>query len=52
VPLQDLPGGGTRMVRTATGVHGVWVNGVKVHDGQNYVEHEHGPGHVLDHFNS
>ena len=52
VPLQDLPGGGTRMVRTATGVHGVWVNGVKVHDGQNYVEHEHGPGQVLDHFNS
>jgi len=52
LPLQDLPGGGTRMVRTATGVHGVWVNGVKVHDGQDYVAHEHGPGKVLDHFNS
>ena len=52
LPLQDLPGGATRMVRTATGVHGVWVNGVKVHDGQDYVAHEHGPGAVLDHFNS
>lgn len=52
LPLQDLPGGGTRMVRTATGVHGVWVNGVKVHDGQDYVAHEHGPGAVLDQFNS
>ena len=51
LPRQDLPGGGTRMVRTATGVHGVWVNGIKVHDGQDYVEHAHGPGQVLDHFN-
>lgn len=51
LPCQDLPGGGTRMVRTATGVHGVWVNGIKVHDGQDYVKHAHGPGQVLDHFN-
>jgi N-acyl-D-aspartate/D-glutamate deacylase len=51
-PLQDLPGGGSRMIRTATGVHGVWVNGVKVHDGENYVDHPQGPGQVLDHFNS
>jgi len=52
LPLQDLPGGGLRMIRTATGVHGVWVNGVKVHDGQDYVNHDRGPGKVLDHFNS
>ena len=52
IPVQDLPGGGSRMVRTATGVHGVWVNGVKVHDGHNYVDHPQGPGQVLDHFNS
>ena len=52
LPLQDLPGGGSRMIRTATGVHGVWVNGVKVHDGHNYVDHFQGPGQVLDHFNS
>ena len=52
IPVQDLPGGGSRMVRTATGVHGVWVNGVKVHDGHNYVDHPQGPGQVLDQFNS
>lgn len=52
LPRQDLPGGGSRMIRTATGVHGVWVNGVKVHDGHNYVDLSQGPGQVLDHFNS
>jgi N-acyl-D-aspartate/D-glutamate deacylase len=46
----DLPGGGSRMVRASKGVHGVWVNGVKVHDGQNYVELERGPGDVLTQF--
>jgi N-acyl-D-aspartate/D-glutamate deacylase len=52
LPVHDLPGGGTRMVRQASGIHGVWVNGVKVHDGHNYVEHAHGPGQVLDRFNT
>ena len=48
--LHDLPGGGSRMVRDARGVHGVWVNGVKIHDGRSYVELDHGPGQVLDRF--
>ena len=48
----DLPGGGTRMIRAARGVHGVWVNGVKVHDGKEYVQLERGPGQVLDKFNA
>lgn len=48
--LQDLPGGGSRMVREPSGVHGVWVNGIKIHDGRDYVELEKGPGHVLDKF--
>ena len=48
--LSDLPGGGSRMVRDAHGVHGVWVNGVKVHDGKEYVALERGPGQVLDQF--
>jgi N-acyl-D-amino-acid deacylase len=52
LPRNDLPAGGTRMVREATGVHGVWVNGVKVHDGTNYIDHTHGPGQVLDQFNT
>ncbi len=46
----DLPGGGTRMVREPSGVHGVWVNGVMVHDGSNYAELAHGPGALLDRF--
>ena len=46
----DLPGGGTRMVRESSGVHGVWVNGVMVHDGANYTQLAHGPGVVLDRF--
>ena len=51
LPRHDLPGGATRMVREAQGVHGVWVNGVKVHDGVRYMDLERGPGQVLDHFN-
>ena len=50
--LNDLPGGGSRMVREPHGVHGVWVNGVKVHDGKEYVALERGPGRVLDQFYS
>lgn len=48
--LGDLPGGGSRMVRDPHGVHGVWVNGVKIHDGRDYVELDRGPGQVLDKF--
>ena len=40
------------MIRAAHGVHGVWVNGVKVHDGKNYVQLARGPGQVLDKFNA
>jgi N-acyl-D-aspartate/D-glutamate deacylase len=50
--LCDLPGGGSRMVRDSQGVHGVWVNGVKVHDGSGYIELALGPGHVLDKFDT
>ncbi len=50
VRLQDLPGGGSRMIRQPQGVKGVWVNGVKVFDGKAYVKLEKGPGQVLDQF--
>jgi N-acyl-D-aspartate/D-glutamate deacylase len=46
----DLPGGGARMIRQPQGVHGVWVNGVQVHDGNDYVPLGAGPGAVLDRF--
>ena len=48
--VADLPGGGRRTVRDPMGVHGVFVNGVRVFDGQDYVRHERGPGRVLDRF--
>jgi N-acyl-D-aspartate/D-glutamate deacylase len=47
---QDLPGGGTRMVRDPLGVHGVWVNGVQVFDGRRYTALGAGPGEVLRRF--
>jgi len=46
----DLPGGGTRMLRDPVGVHGVWVNGVQVHDGRDYAVLDKGPGQVLKKF--
>jgi N-acyl-D-amino-acid deacylase len=45
--VKDLPAGGARMVRDPLGVHGVWVNGVRVHDGKTYARLERGPGRVL-----
>jgi N-acyl-D-aspartate/D-glutamate deacylase len=48
----DLPGGGRRMVRTPLGVHGVWVNGLRVYDGVQYTRRDRGPGQVLRNFDS
>jgi N-acyl-D-aspartate/D-glutamate deacylase len=48
--VNDLPGGGTRMIREPRGVHGVWVNGVQVHDGRDYCALARGPGRVLREF--
>jgi N-acyl-D-amino-acid deacylase len=30
--VQDLPAGGTRLMMPPVGVHGVWVNGVRIAD--------------------
>jgi hypothetical protein len=49
--VRDLPGGGARMIRAPTGVHGVWVNGVRVHDGRHYTA-ARGPGEVLRRYNA
>src|SRR5260221_947769 len=48
--VKDLPAGGTRMVRDALGLHGVWVNGVQVFDGERYTALDCGPGEVLRRF--
>ena len=47
--VNDLPGGGTRMLRDPLGVHGLWVNGTAVFDGQNLTS-ERGAGEVLRRF--
>jgi N-acyl-D-aspartate/D-glutamate deacylase len=49
---KDLPGGGARMMRRPRGVHGVWVNGLQVFDGEKYVARQCGPGHVLRTFDA
>jgi N-acyl-D-aspartate/D-glutamate deacylase len=48
--VNDLPGGGARTLRDPIGVHGVFVNGVRVFDGKDYVRLGKGPGRVLDRF--
>jgi N-acyl-D-aspartate/D-glutamate deacylase len=48
--VNDLPGGGPRTLRDPIGVHGVFVNGVRVFDGKDYVRLGKGPGQVLDRF--
>ncbi len=45
----DLPGGESRLIRDPLGVHGVWINGVMVHDGRDYADVAP-PGRVLDRF--
>ena len=46
----DLPAGGERLLRKAPGLHGTWVNGVQIFDGNDYLDVT-APGHVLTKFN-
>jgi N-acyl-D-aspartate/D-glutamate deacylase len=48
--VNDLPGGGPRTLRDPLGVHGVFVNGVRVFNGADYERLDKGPGQVLDRF--
>jgi N-acyl-D-amino-acid deacylase len=45
----DLPGGGERLLRSAPGLKGTWVNGVQVFDGEDYLKVP-APGQVLTKF--
>ena len=47
--LQDLPGGGDRLVRDAPGLLGTWVNGVQVFDENGYRQVTP-PGEILTRF--
>ncbi len=52
--VQDLPGGGARLITPPVGVHGVWVNGVRIADehGTRSEIHSAGklPGRILRDF--
>ena len=48
--VQDLPGGGTRLITPAIGVHGVWVNGVRIADQRGAKPPARLPGRVLREF--
>jgi len=50
--VDDLPGGGRRMIRDGIGVHGVWVNGQMIWDGSKALDLARGPGQVLDRFDA
>ena len=49
--VDDLPSGASRLIRSAPGLHGVWVNGTQVFDGKDYVKVKP-PGKVLRKFSS
>ena len=48
----DLPGGAARLTTDAVGVHGVWVNGQQVADGQGLLAHPPLAGSLLTEFAS
>ena len=48
--VHDLPGGAPRLTTPAIGLHGVWVNGVKVADAEGAVEGRGLPGQILRDF--
>jgi N-acyl-D-aspartate/D-glutamate deacylase len=48
--VDDLPGGGSRMIRRPEGVHGVWVNGTRVFDGSAMLPLAERPGRLLTAF--
>jgi N-acyl-D-aspartate/D-glutamate deacylase len=50
--VRDLPAGGARLITPAIGVHGVWVNGVRVVDERGPRAIARLPGRVLKEFNA
>jgi N-acyl-D-aspartate/D-glutamate deacylase len=48
--VQDLPGGGARLVTPAIGVHGVWVNGLRIADERGSMPLTRLPGRILREF--
>jgi N-acyl-D-aspartate/D-glutamate deacylase len=51
--VRDLPGGGTRLITPPIGVHGVWVNGVRIageHSASEFEPSKRLPGRILRKF--
>ena len=48
----DLPAGASRLVRSGTGLSGIWVNGVRVFDETGVLKSDARPGQVLREFHS
>lgn len=48
--VKDLPGGAARLTTDPIGVHGIWINGVRVADERGVVEGAGKPGQVLREF--
>jgi len=48
--VQDLPGGGARLITPAIGVHGVWVNGERIADEHGAMPLARLPGRVIRDF--
>jgi hypothetical protein len=46
----DLPGGAPRLTTDAMGVHGVWVNGQQIADGQGLLNNPPVAGRLLTEF--
>jgi N-acyl-D-amino-acid deacylase len=50
--VHDLPGGGARLTTPGIGVHGVWVNGMRVADEKGTCASERHPGKLLRDFHA
>jgi N-acyl-D-amino-acid deacylase len=50
--VHDLPGGGARLTTPGIGVHGVWVNGIRVADEKGTCASERHPGKLLRDFHA
>ena len=49
--VYDLPGGEDRFIREPLGVHGLWINGIHVYDGSDYIA-LNPAGEVIDSFSN
>jgi N-acyl-D-aspartate/D-glutamate deacylase len=50
--VRDLPANGARLTTPSIGVHGVWVNGVRIADAQGICLREKNPGQFLREFDA